>query len=58
MGRVKDLLPENCEGCGWPLQPGQDRLCDACALEMAEIDAEMTQRRFMDLKEEARNEHR
>lgn len=26
--------PDLCEGCGWPLAAGQDRLCDECALEI------------------------
>jgi len=26
-----------CEGCGWPLQPGMDRLCEECLFEVGEI---------------------
>lgn len=44
--RHEGPCPDLCEGCGWPLAAGQDRLCDECALEMAEIDAEQALRRF------------
>ncbi len=41
-----------CEACGWPLSDSQKDLCDACALELAEVDAEMAARRFERMKEE------
>jgi hypothetical protein len=43
-GPCPDLC--ECEGCGFPLEAGQDRYCEACALEMAQIDAEQALRRF------------
>lgn len=50
--RHEGPCPDTCEGCGWPLEAGQDRLCHECNLELAEIDAEMALRRFEDVVRE------